>query len=92
MEVWLDEQLPPKLIRWLSETFAVETRHVWLLGLPLHTDKEIFDSAGRAGAVVMTKDRDLVDLVETFGPPPQIIWLTCGNTSNARLQTILESK
>ena len=37
----------------------------------------------------MSKDRDFVDLVLRHGPPPQIIWITCGNTSNARLQEIL---
>jgi predicted nuclease of predicted toxin-antitoxin system len=37
----------------------------------------------------MTKDRDFVELVERYGSPPQVIWLTCGNTSNARLKEIL---
>jgi hypothetical protein len=31
------------------------------------------------------------DLVDRLGAPPQIIWLTCGNTSNARLREILSS-
>lgn len=39
----------------------------------------------------MTKDSDFVDLVERLEAPPQIIWLTCGNTSNARLCEILNS-
>ena len=39
----------------------------------------------------MTKDSDFVDLVERLGPPPKIIWLTCGNTSNARLREILSA-
>ncbi len=39
----------------------------------------------------MTKDSDFVDLVDRLGEPPQIIWLTCGNTSNARLREILSS-
>ena len=32
-------------------------------------------------------------ITSTFGitAPPQIIWLTCGNTSNARLQEILSA-
>jgi predicted nuclease of predicted toxin-antitoxin system len=38
---------------------------------------------------VMTKDSDFVDLVERLGSPPQVIWLTYGNTSNARLRHIL---
>ena len=44
MEVWLDEQLSPKLIRWLSEEFAVETQRVWLLGPPLLTDRKFSDA------------------------------------------------
>ena len=39
----------------------------------------------------MTKDSDFVDLVDHLGEPPQIIWLTCGNTSNAQLREILTS-
>ena len=38
----------------------------------------------------MTKDADFVALVETKGPPPQVIWITCGNTSNRNLRRILE--
>ena len=41
------------------------------------------------GVIMMTKDSDFVDLVDRLGSPPQIIWLTCGNTSNARLREIL---
>jgi predicted nuclease of predicted toxin-antitoxin system len=39
----------------------------------------------------MTKDRDFVDLVNRHGAPPQILWVTCGNTSNARLREILSA-
>jgi predicted nuclease of predicted toxin-antitoxin system len=37
----------------------------------------------------MTKDSDFVLLLDTLGAPPQVIWVTCGNTSNARLKEIL---
>jgi predicted nuclease of predicted toxin-antitoxin system len=39
----------------------------------------------------MTKDRDLVNLLERHGSPPAIIWVTCGNTSNARMREILST-
>lgn len=41
--------------------------------------------------VLMTKDSDFLELLERFGPPPQVLWVTCGNTSNARLRQILQS-
>ena len=37
----------------------------------------------------MTKDLDFIEMVERLGPPPQILWITCGNTSNHRLQELL---
>jgi predicted nuclease of predicted toxin-antitoxin system len=43
-------------------------------------------------AVVMSKDVDFVELLVRIGPPPQIIWLTCGNTSNAALRALLLDK
>lgn len=46
--------------------------------------------AKAAGDVIlMTKDRDFIELVERYGSPPQVIWLTCGNTSNDRLKEIM---
>ncbi len=39
----------------------------------------------------MTKDADFVGLLERLGPPPQVLWVTCGNTSNARLRQILHT-
>lgn len=38
----------------------------------------------------MTKDRDFLDLVERLGSPPQVLWITCGNTSNDALEALFE--
>ena len=37
----------------------------------------------------MTKDSDFVEMLQRLGPPPKVLWVTCGNTSNARLREIL---
>jgi predicted nuclease of predicted toxin-antitoxin system len=55
------------------------------------SDRQIFEAAKKAGVAVMTKDGDFVRLLDEEGPPPQVIWITCGNTSNARLKIILAS-
>jgi predicted nuclease of predicted toxin-antitoxin system len=52
-------------------------------------DVAIFTAARDAEAIVLTKDSDFVDLVLQRGSPPQVLWLTCGNTSNAILRIIL---
>ena len=37
----------------------------------------------------MTKDRDFLHLLFEQGPPPQMIWLRVGNSSNQALQAVL---
>lgn len=53
---------------------------------------KFFQAARRVGTIVVliTKDRDFSELVLHHGVPPQILWVTCGKTSNARLRIIFE--
>lgn len=88
MILWLDAQLPPALAPWLASEFNVEVHALRDLGLRDESDRIIFDRAREAGAVVLTKDSDLVELVGRLGPPPQIVWITIGNTTNERLRQV----
>ncbi len=90
MIVWVDAQLSPRIAQWLSTRFAVEAIPVRDLGLREAADQRIFDAARSASAVVMTKDVDFVSLLERLGPPPQVLWVTCGNTSDAGLRELLD--
>ncbi|PZM77730.1 MAG: hypothetical protein DKT66_25975 [Candidatus Melainabacteria bacterium] len=90
MIVWLDAQLAPALAPWLQETFSIEVHALRDLGLRGAADTAIFNAARKAGAVIMTKDIDFVELYHQKGSPPQILWLTCGNTSNQYLRGILQ--
>ena len=89
MTIWVDAHLSPAIATWITNTFGVEAIALRDLGLRDAEDPEIFEAAKAQKAIVMTKDSDFVDLVERIGSPPQIIWLTCGNTSNAGLREIL---
>jgi len=73
----------------VQQSFGIEAKAVRELGLRDANDQVIFLAARQAAAVVMTKDRDFVDLVNRMGTPPQAIWLTCGNTTNGRLRQVL---
>jgi len=64
--------------------------HVSEAGLLLASDHRIFGAFRASDSVVLTKDRDFVEIVRLSGPPPCVIWVTCGNTSNRRLEDILE--
>jgi predicted nuclease of predicted toxin-antitoxin system len=89
MTIWVDAHLSPAIATWIASTFGVEAIALRDLGLRDAEDHEIFEAAKTQEAIVMTKDSDFVDLVERLGSPPQIIWLTCGNTSNNKLREIL---
>ena len=89
MKIWIDAQLSPAIAPWLEEHFGVSTYHLRDLGLRDASDREIFQRAKAESCVVMSKDQDFRELLEQYGPPPQIIWLTCGNTSNERFKEIL---
>ena len=90
MKLWIDAQLSPALAPWIHAHFeGIEAVSVRELGLVDAEDAEIFEAARRAQAVVMSKDGDFAHLVDRHGPPPQILWITCGNTSNARMRDIL---
>ncbi len=90
MKLWIDAQLSPALATWLSDRFGVEALAVRDVGLRNARDQEIFFAAREAGATILTKDADFVRLVEKHGPPPSVLWLTSGNTSNARVRELLD--
>lgn len=89
MIIWIDAQFSPAIALWITSTFGVTALALRDIGLKDAEDIEIFEAAKLQGAIVMTKDQDFVDLVDRYGSPPQVIWLTCGNTSNLRLREIL---
>jgi predicted nuclease of predicted toxin-antitoxin system len=89
--IWIDAHLSPAIATWIIDTFGITALALRDLGLRDAKDPEIFEAAKAQGVIFMTKDSDFVDLVELLEAPPQIIWLTCGNTSNARLCEILSS-
>ena len=87
--IWIDAQLSPAIAEWLRDSLGVDAKALREIGLRDAEDEEIFNAASKAEAIVMTKDSDFVLLLHRFGPPPKIILLTCGNTSNANLKRIL---
>lgn len=89
MKIWVNAQLSPTIATWIARNFAVEAIAVRDLGLREALDIDIFEAARAASAVVMTKDSDFIDMVNARGVPQQVLWLTCGNTSNEKLQEIL---
>lgn len=91
MIIWVDTHLSPAIATWITIKFGITALALRDVGLRDAEDLEIFEAAKAQGVIFITKDSDFVGLVERLGTPPQIIWLTCGNTSNARLREILSA-
>ena len=88
--IWIDAQLSPSIAVWIKDELGLEAMALRELGLRDAEDEEIYLAARQANATVMTKDSDFVMLLERFGPPPNVLLLTCGNTSNDSLKKILK--
>jgi predicted nuclease of predicted toxin-antitoxin system len=90
MKIWVDAQISPQISEWIKKEFNLDCSHVRELDLLNAKDSEIFKRASTECDVVMSKDADFVNLLNSFGKPPSILWLTCGNTSNENLKLILK--
>jgi predicted nuclease of predicted toxin-antitoxin system len=88
VKFWVDAQLPPMLAEWMSKGYGVDAISLRDLGLRDASDIEIFQAAHRAQVIVISKDSDFVELVSRHGAPPQLLWVTCGNVTNERLQAV----
>ena len=87
--IWLDAHLSPRVAVWLREELGHAAMALRELGLRDAGDSEIFEKAREQGVIMLTKDKDFSVMVDQMGPPPFVIWLRCGNTSEERLKTIL---
>lgn len=91
MTIWVDAQLSPFIAKWIVDNFPdITAKSLRSLNLNAANDYDIFRLARKAEAVIMSKDDDFLKLIEIHGAPPKLIWITCGNTSNARLCEILK--
>lgn len=92
MILWIDAHLSPSIAAWINRNFpAINAKSVRALNLQNADDREIFEAARKANAIIMSKDSDFLKLIDRFGAPPAIIWITCGNTSNQKMRVVLGS-
>lgn len=91
MTLWLDAHLSPAIATWLEREHGIKAESIIGMGLHGLKDPEIFQRAKTSGACIVTKDADFVELVLRLGSPPQVVLLSCGNTSNEALRGLLKA-
>lgn len=92
MRLVLDAQLPPHIASWVENRFETECVTLDRLKLRGRSDFEIFEALRTDGSVIVTKDADFVAFVRTHNPPPQGLWICCGNVTNRALIDRFESE
>ncbi len=90
MTVWIDAQFSPLLAPWLAGRFAVEAVHISEIDLLFASDELLFHSAEKAGAIVITRDREFAQLVKVLVPPPKAIWITAADPSLSAVKRLLD--
>jgi predicted nuclease of predicted toxin-antitoxin system len=91
VKIWIDAQLSPSLAAWLNDKFGVEALHLRELNLVNASDPSNFRPRSNRRSHRLNERPGLVELVHRLGVPPQIIWITCGNTSNREMMRVLET-
>ncbi|MEA5469688.1 DUF5615 family PIN-like protein [Spirulina sp. 06S082] len=68
MIIWLNAHLSPAIATWITNELGITAIALRDVGLRDAEDEKIFRAAKEQGAVLMTKDRDFVDLLDRFIP------------------------
>ena len=85
MKLLLDQNLSRRLLPDLVLSFpgSTQAQHA---GLGRVGDADIWAYAKQHGFTIVTKDADFAELALLRGYPPKVIWLNCGNVSNATVR------
>lgn len=88
MKLLFDENLSPRLVRLLAETFPGSS-HVDLEGQRGAADQALWALAAAAGYTIVSKDNDFRQRAFLHGAPPKVVWLSIGNAGTEAIALIL---
>ena len=87
MRFLIDAQLPPQLGRFCVNSSELSHFTSETCRCAMRPIRRFSRGCGE-DAVVVTKDSDFVELVHRLGPPPRVLWVTCGNVTNRHFQRL----
>jgi predicted nuclease of predicted toxin-antitoxin system len=90
-EFWVDSQISPVIAKWLKEKKGFATKSSYSLQLTGVADMDIFKLAKKQGnVIIISKDTDFVNLIQTLGSPPKLINVVMGNCTSSDLWKALD--
>ena len=92
IEIWLDNQLPSHLAKWITEAYGWTVRSAYILQIKTAGDWEIYTMAKASDKliVIISKDGDFSKIIEQNGTPPKLIKLNTGNMPSRMLWNLLK--
>jgi len=90
-EIWLDNQLPSVLAKWMANEFGFNVKSSFVLDIKEASDWEIYQRAKqKRNVIIISKDGDFPKILAQCGVPPKLIKLNTGNYPNKQLWNILK--
>ncbi|MCW3074753.1 MAG: hypothetical protein JWP69_1822 [Flaviaesturariibacter sp.] len=90
-EFWIDSQISPIIAKWLIERRGYSAKSSYSLGILGIADIEIYKLAKKQGnVIILSKDTDFTNIIQTLGSPPKLINVVLGNCRNDRLWQVLD--
>jgi predicted nuclease of predicted toxin-antitoxin system len=86
----LDQNLSPKLVAELSESFP-DSIHVRDIGLEAADDIEVWNYARDHEFTIISKDADFHQRSFLYGAPPKVVWVSVGNCTTADIEELLKA-
>lgn len=83
----VDANLPPWLAKRFSDRGHQDEHAIDELGAST-PDRALLERARNHDGVIVTKDRDFIELIDE--PPPYVLWIRGGNASNRKLHKLFE--
>lgn len=87
----VDENLSPKIVKAISGTYDGSI-HVEECDLSNSLDLSLWEYAKINSLIILTKDNDFHYMSNTFGCPPKVVRLTCGNKTTRSIIAIFLSQ
>lgn len=92
-EFWVDSQISPVIAKWLLERRGFVAKSSYSLKLTAAPDLEIYHLARQQqNVVIISKDTDFTNIIQSFGSPPKLINVVLGNCTNEELWKALNSQ
>lgn len=86
-----NQNLSYQLPRLLADLYP-ESLQVLQIGLAMGGDNPIWDYAKDHGLVIVTKDKDYLELSNRLGHPPKVILIRLGNCPVAAVESLLRER